>query len=176
MDDFNVICAICRKTLVSDLPVVTVQRGLTKIIESSLERGDGLNIKLEGKTSICVHVICRQNYTRPTTIKASTASGKPSTSADSTLLPTLRSTECKFYFKTCCFLCGKDAIRQTKLSSERRRSVHNVSTLETKQSILTQCGVRKDDWAESVKARILNVNDLIAPEAIYHGDCYKAFF
>lgn len=41
---------------------------------------------------------------------------------------------------------------------------------------MAKCKDREDDLGREVKSRILNVSDLVAPEARYHKYCYRAFF
>jgi len=59
---------LCNNPLEGD--VVIVSKGLTTILQSSIQRKDGIYERLEGKTSIGIHQICRHNYTRPTSIAA----------------------------------------------------------------------------------------------------------
>lgn len=106
MDDFDEICVFCKLPTDSGLATVTVTRGLPKILSSSLERKDDLHKKINGKVSICVHVQCRQNYTRTTSIKASSSKVYIS-SADSVTSFKLRATGCMFNFKNNCFFAEK---------------------------------------------------------------------
>ena len=55
---------------------VCVTRGLNKIIETSVSKGDNVKKLLENKSSVVVHVKCRKDYTRrlePVTSKPQTA-------------------------------------------------------------------------------------------------------
>jgi len=59
---------------------------------------------------------------------------------------------------------------------ENRRAVHEVQSLEIKNSTLDIASKRGDDWGKKIVNRITNVLDLVAVEAKYHGDCHKKFF
>ena len=63
------ICFLCDEVLVPD-ESVTVTRGIDTIRKSSEQRGDGIAKRLHGLSSIDVHIICRKNYTRQSSIKA----------------------------------------------------------------------------------------------------------
>jgi len=73
-------------------------------------------------------------------------------------------------------LCGKRAVFDAKLPYKYRTKIHEVSTVETKQLVLNACDVRSHDWSCKVKSRLLDVIDLVAAEARYHGQCYKNFY
>lgn len=72
-------------------------------------------------------------------------------------------------------LCGENVDYDPKYPLKYRRQIHHVMTLEFKQTILRACDNRDDEWSGKVKARLLDVIDLVAAEARYHGDCYKEF-
>ena len=67
--DMQNLCLICEEEL-SQGETVTVTRGLETIINSSMRRKDEIAEKLEGLSSICVHVMCRKSYTRESNIAA----------------------------------------------------------------------------------------------------------
>ncbi|GBN49903.1 hypothetical protein AVEN_190066-1 [Araneus ventricosus] len=113
-------------------------------------------------------------YTRPSSIRASIKQKETSESA-STTSSVLRSSEKKFDFKNDCFICGKPAVVDSKYSLHRRKLVHFVSTLEIRDNIIAKCNERCDELGERVKCRLLNVSDLVAPEARYYKDCYREF-
>ncbi|XP_063235988.1 uncharacterized protein LOC134538524 [Bacillus rossius redtenbacheri] len=173
MDTINSLCIFCGKELEGGTVIVT--KGIQTIIDASLSRKDNLHEKLEGKTNVRVHSVCRQNYTRPTSIKAAIAL----TQSSDVQLPTsscyLRSSEEKFDFKSNCFICGKTAIVDLKVPLERRVGIHQITTLEIKENFLRKCDERNDEWSERVRARLLSVNDLVSPEARYHRNCHTNF-
>ena len=62
----------------------------------------------------------------------------------------------------------------TRLSSRNKKRLDEtfrVTTIETKDTILRICSERKDEWSETVRARLLNVHDLPAADAVYHQTC-----
>ena len=50
-----------------------------------------------------------------------------------------------------------------------------VTTIETKDTILKICSERGDEWSDTIRARLLNVHDLPATEAVYHHTCSVNF-
>lgn len=50
-------CFICNQSL-GDSPTVEIKRGLDKLIDASVERGDGKHKQLRQLTSCTVHVQC----------------------------------------------------------------------------------------------------------------------
>lgn len=173
MDSFIPTCIFCKTPLEGNLPTVTVQKGIKKIIECSLDRKDSLHLELEGKNVITVYVKCRQNYTRPTRINTSEerfALEEPNNGI------TLINSVSQFDFETGCFFCGEKCSLDVKYPSHRRKSVHNVSSMAMRDNILRQCELRNDNWGNDVRSRICNVLDLVAIRARYHNACYKDFF
>lgn len=113
---------------------------------------------MRGKTKITVRKSCRQKYTRPSSIRAAikqkeTCETAPSTSS------VLRSSEGKF---------------DSKCPQHSRKPVHLISTLEIRENVIAKCNERCDDWGEG-KCRLLNVSNLVEPEARYHKYCYRDF-
>lgn len=172
MSSLDTDCIFCGNNLEGD--TVLVEKGLESIIQASLTVKDGLHEKLKGKTKIIVHRSCRQKYTRPSSIKAAIRQ-KESCEIGQSTSTVLRSSEGKFDYKTDCFICGKPASVDIKAPHDRRKPVHLVSTLEIREKFLAKCEERDDDWGETVKCRLLNVIDLVAPEARYHKYCYRDF-
>jgi hypothetical protein len=136
MENSDIICALCTKSLEGDTVVVT--KGLRTIIEVSVTRQDGLHEKLQGKTSVRVHKKCRQNYTRPSSVKAATTTflEGPDVSLSSSSSPYLRKFEEKFDYKTMCFICGKTTTIDSKTALDRRKEIRVVATLEIKDNVL----------------------------------------
>ena len=73
-----------------------------------------------------------------------------------------------FDWKSCCFLCSKDAERKYS-------TVVQVRTIPLYESLLDICESRGDDWGGEVKGRLSTCNDLVAEEAIYHISCMRNF-
>lgn len=173
MENLVDMCPLCGKSL-DQGDFVQVSKGLDTILQSSFKRNDGVHKKIEGKQSIKVHKKCRKDYTRPSSIAAAVLSSKVS----DTFLPstsTRQSVGEEFDFKTNCFICGNSALVTSKTPADRRKDIRVVATLEIKKSFLEKCDERGDGWGEKVKARLLNVSDLVAPEARYHKACHKTF-
>ncbi|KAG1687726.1 hypothetical protein GQR58_008300 [Nymphon striatum] len=85
----------------------------------------------------------------------------------------LRSSIELFNWKGNCFLCAKRAVQDTK--NPKRKSIHQVSTLELSKRLIEQCHVRSDGWGEAVFTRLSCSNDLVADEGIYHKECLQRF-
>ncbi|CAG4965080.1 unnamed protein product [Parnassius apollo] len=62
-------CFICSQPL-TESGVVTVDRGMKALIDASIERGDEFSEYLKDQTSVKIHVQCRKNYTRKSSIDA----------------------------------------------------------------------------------------------------------
>lgn len=63
------------------------------------------------------------------------------------------------------------------MDSKRKRlsEAFSVTTIETKDTILRICSERNDEWSETIRARLMNVHDLRAADAIYHQTCNVNF-
>ena len=103
------ICFLCDEVLVPD-ESVTVTRGIDTIRKSSEQRGDGIAKRLHSLSSINVHIICRKNYTRQSSILAVL---QPSPKKQKTL----RSSMIQFNFKQHCLFCGDDCDMTTETKS-----------------------------------------------------------
>ena len=84
----------------------------------------------------------------------------------------LRSTQREFNFGTDCFFCGEPAIVDKK---RKTSEVVTARTVEMRATILAVCHDRGDDWANAVQARVLQVHDLHAADAVYHRVCSVNF-
>lgn len=143
MDEQN-SCILCEKDL-SQGETVTVSRGLDAIICSSLRRQDGIAEKLQGLTSVCVHVACRKNYTRESTIK-SVLHPSPKKAVKS-----LRSSQIPFNFKTHCLFCAEECdVCADKKKPVEKRDTYEVRT-SCKSSIINAANTRNDEWGQTVK-------------------------
>lgn len=118
------VCFICSNSL-NESETVIVERGITTLINSSVERNDGNVEYLINKQS----VKCRKMYTRKISIAAIysikqylqyfTAKRHREMEAgrSTTLSPPrtrMRSGESFFCFKNCCLFCGEDANEEKK--------------------------------------------------------------
>ena len=85
----------------------------------------------------------------------------------------LRSIMEPFSWKTCCFLCSKEAERDSK--HPNRKQIFNVTLIPFRNQVLEHCWNRNDEWANIVETRISCSNDLVADEAVYHKECLTKF-
>ena len=75
----------------------------------------------------------------------------------------------EFHFATDCLFCGNTV----KFVGKRKScdEVFRVRTIEFKDTVLSTCQERSDEWAATVQSRILNVHDLHAADSLYHQVC-----
>jgi len=174
---YSDVCVICLRGFSGETgsQVSVHQKGLSTLIaccqslgnqqlEEYLLSGPGpVNLSLQ---KIHVHAACRLGF-----IKKRSA-GEGQTSGD-VRKKKLRSTECNFNWKTCCFICEKPLVMDERhpLSAE----YHSASTLELRSSILYVCCKIMDQWALEVESRLYMCNDLVAAEAVYHQTCCRNF-
>ena len=89
-------------------------------------------------------------------------------------------------WKSNCFLCGRDAIVDTRhLDHNDVQIVATIfsTTVDTstkkrttfREKILNICNRRLDFWASQVESRLQNCIDLVAEKAVYHKSCYCKF-
>ena len=120
-----------------------------------------------------IHSDCRNRYTRSLD-RARTV--RPSLTAEqeaSTSSRVLRLTfDSPFNFKTNCLFCGQFAEVGTTIKTG---TVVAVRTLKFKETLLECCNLRNDDWANAVRARLLNAHDMHAADAVYHQTCSVNF-
>lgn len=131
---------------------------------------------LKSITSLKVHSECRKNYTRPTSVKASSTVKEQLQQGTSRLVRS--GTNQGFDIKIHCLSCGNDPSfkASTKISTKYRKVVHEVRTLQIKESIKKQALLRNDEWGQLVLLRIATVGDLVAAEAKYCHDCHVRSF
>lgn len=175
-------CFICAK-LLTESEVVTVERGMKTLINASIERADEFSEYLKNQKSVTIHENCRKNYTRKSSIAAANKRQREeqedSTSTVSPPRTRLRSSESAFCFKKQCLFCRQELNEEyeKRKSSDFRRRISQVSTLQFKDSILevARTRTRDDTTAEAVLALLEFEYDLVAAEAKYHHDCYASF-
>ncbi|CAH0556725.1 unnamed protein product [Brassicogethes aeneus] len=173
-------CFICAK-LLTESEVVTVERGMKTLINASIERADEFSEYLKNQKSVRIHENCRKNYTRKSSIAAANKRQRKeqeaSTSTASPPRTRSRLTDSAFCFKKLCLFCGQELNEEyeKRKSSDFRRRISQVSTLQFKDSILEVARTRDDAIAKAVLARIEFEYDLVVAEAKYHHDCYVFF-
>ena len=153
--------------------MVTTEKGRNTLMTSSLERQDGLYDEIKNTTPLRIHADCRKQYTR----KSSIASAKrKSTCLEENDAPLLRSGVSRtFDIKTDCLFCSESIMQDNKLSSNRKKAVSNVETLEFQASILKRAQERQDKWGNETAERVQHAHDLVAAEAKYHRQCAQTF-
>ena len=160
------VCVICKKPMGSLSKVTLAEKGSATINRVSKERNETLQC-MPGDQ---VHQECRRKYCAPNQIAKDLKQNvlQPTSSSQRVL----RSAEPEFNFSTNCFYCGKPAIlgRKRKVSD-----VISVRTVETRDTILGVCQKMGDDWGNVVQARITQVHDLPAADAVYHAVCSTNF-
>lgn len=177
----DVICILCDKKLDGEETVV-VKTGRDNIVSASLIRQDGLQEVLQIVDPLVLHVKCRKDYTRATSLKKRmreiTNVGSECEEPSGSSGVTLRSGAPKFNFKTHCLFCADiaDDCKEKKKPQERRRGgLHYVRTKEIINTIKEVAVEKKDELCDLVLSRVGDEIDLIAAEARYHGDCFVAF-
>ena len=168
--DETVNCVIYDKSLSGEGDVVTLkEKGSEGINRASTERFDSITT-VPGQQ---VHQNCRREYCRPSSIKRAKRSVSEETT-NSRRSFTRKAEQC-FSFKTDCFFCGTKV--EFGLNSKRKRlgEAFSVTTIETKDTTLKICSERNDAWSEAIRARLMNVHDLPAADAIYHQTCNVNF-
>ena len=170
--DESVNCVICNKSLNGEGDVVTLkEKGSEGINRASAERFDSITT-VPGQQ---VHQNCRREYCRPSSIKRAKKSVLEETTSSRTRRSFTRKAEQCFSFKTDCFFCGTKVEFGSDSKRKRLGEAFSVTTIETKDTILRICSERNDEWSETIRARLMNVHDLPAADAIYHQTCNVNF-
>lgn len=146
----DVSCVICNALLSVSENVTVSSKGIKTLMESSLQRKDGLHFKFETLSTVSIHKEFRKVYTRSSSIKAYIAKLKNGVHIQSSSAPIKRSSGSqKFSFKEDCLICGMDAVVNLKTPKRYRKPVSLVHNLTTKQTIYKCIENRKDDLALS---------------------------
>ena len=163
-------CVICNKRLNGEGDVVTLkEKGSEGINRASAERFDSITT-VPGQQ---VHQTCRREYCRPSSIKRAKKSVSEETTSSRRSFT--RKAEQGFSFKTDCFFCGTKVESGSNSKRKRLGEAFSVTTIETKDTILKICSERNDEWSEAIRARLMNVHDLPAADAVYHQTCNVNF-
>lgn len=169
----NEQCVICGQSVDGTGSLVSTlgEKGSASLNKASVTRGDSIKSVPGDK----VHKECRRSYTRRPELPNDL---RPKDREPSTIRErrTRSSSAGEFCYKTDCLFCGTPAAVRDKIKWPGLP--HNVAypfrTVD-KESLLTTCSQRKDDWSETVQARILHVHDLHAADAVYHLMCSVNF-
>lgn len=165
-------CFICKKS-VSTGETVIVDGGLQTLKDASYERDDGLIEFLNSVNVVTIHVQCRKEYTRKTSILAFKRH-REENAAGSQPSPRKRRMG-DFNFQRLCFICCEIAEVDIKQPVKYRRKIKQVSTNYFKEYIIKKAELRNDRLGKIVKDRINSETDLIAADAKYHGTCLAKF-
>ncbi|KMQ82542.1 hypothetical protein RF55_22593 [Lasius niger] len=167
------VCLICCQSLSSGNTVV-VERGIDTLRDASVERNDGKIGHLRRVNSIKIHVQCRKEYTRKSSIAATKRKQDEGASTSGSSPPRTRrhTNEYLFDFQNLCIFCGEE--KEKKKDIKSRRIIHRVSTATFKDSIIAVAEQLGNDMAKAVTKRII-YEDLVAAEARYHHDCHVSF-
>ena len=84
----------------------------------------------------------------------------------------LRSREPGFRFKEACLFCGTAVSFSSRKATGETYSATAKSIMHT---LLEHCSIRRDDWADGVRAILLAVHHLPAADAVYHHQCSTHF-
>ena len=158
------------KRLNGEGDVVTLkEKGSEGINRASVEWFDSITT-VPGQQ---VHQTCRREYCRPSSIKRAKKSVSEETTSSRRSFT--RKAEQGFSFKTDCFFCGTKVEFGSNSKRKRLGEAFSVTTIETKDTILKICSERNDEWSEAIRARLMNVHDLPAADAVYHQTCNVNF-
>ena len=165
MDEMN--CASYQNSL--DDNILTLrEKGNEGINRASAERNDTIHTTPGQK----VHQTCRRSYCHPSNIAKAKRQENTTSQTSRSLRSLDRKTGQSISFKTDCFYCGTNITEEEK---KRLGDVFRLTTLERKDTVLQTCSERGDAWAEEVQARISQVYDLPAADAMYHQACSMNF-
>lgn len=151
------MCFICSNPL-SDGQTVVVKCGIKTLRDVSKERNDGKIEYLRDAIFIEVHIDCRRNYVRKSSIAAFVSKKErkdDGLSTSSSLSPPrtrLRLSEQPFFdFKKLCFFCGNEANeeKEKKKDEKKRSRISLVSAYAFKDSIIATADKLGGDLADS---------------------------
>lgn len=80
-----------------------------------------------------------------------------------------------FHSKIDCFYCATEVGFEAYDKRKKPKDVFKVTTVETKDMVLDVCSNRGDNWAQAVWARLLQVHDFPAADAVYQQSCSSNF-
>lgn len=168
------LCVICKEDFEEEAPVTVTRKGIATLITHCVKQNQSdLNTYLIQRASttpvakVLVHKECRRKFTHP--------SRKLEKDDDQAAVPDakkLRSSFQPFNWKEDCVLCCQPAVDRRHPD---RKQVRTVTTLPIRNTILETCDSRGDTWAAEVRTRLHGCIDLVAAEAVYHGDCLSRF-
>ena len=168
------LCVIC---ITEDNRRLTkVKNGMSTLLKFSKLWKDNnvesyLTQQISANGQVLIHEACRRDYVNQRRFD----SFKKDNKVDK--VNTRRSID-QFDWKRKCFYCGKDAVVQKKHPD--RTAIHLASTLPFREKVMNQCSLKllkgENEWALTVKNRLLNCSDFVQAEARYHHNCHGKFY
>ena len=165
------MCLLCGDELSSSDSVSVGGKGRSSLVAASTKRNDSLQEKLQSVSPLIVHVKCRKDYTRESTIRA--VKRKECAIPEEISQKRLQSRTSSFDIQQDCLFCGEIIILDVK--HKDRQAVSNVETLQFQDTVLGHAKARKDSWGDDIINRISHAHDLVAAKAKYHRNCAQSF-
>ena len=160
-------CLICGDPIDADnIGVKLGSKGITSLLKACKARKNEslyslVNTRVAADAKILLHVICRKTFTDLRSV------------ADDQPPPTkkTRSSIEPFIWDRDCFFCGKIC------DKKHDNDIKTVETISLKSHVLNVCNeYPEDDELAGIKHRVMNCSDLVAKDAIYHGQCMTKFY
>jgi hypothetical protein len=144
-------CVLCGESLGDGSETITItQKGADGVNSASVHRGTPTVLVSAGQV---IHVNCRKKHIDQKCIKLA----KRKRDSDVPARPQLRSQVPEFAFKSHCFLCG------TKITSDDKHDIDDIfyaRSFDFQRSILFACDERNDEWADTVRRRVVTRHHL----------------
>ena len=169
-------CVICQESEPAEELSQIRSKGLKTLKEYCHIRKNTVLLKyLEEQEAITipnkvlVHKGCRRDFTNPLRRSIELDQSSRNESSAIAKMAVLRRSDCQsFDWKSCCIFCG-DVLVIDKKHPDRNKPIHKVGVLLSKDTILKKCEERGDKWASDVSRRLAVCIDLVASDAVYHG-------
>ena len=129
---------------------------------------DQLKANLNNREITFIHNSCR------TDLRNASRRIKPTKIREKSI--SVRSEHSSFDFKRQCFYCERVCIYDEKHPDRNRFEEVRTKGTGVHKTTLELCRSRDDKIAESIYARLVNINDLLAVEARYHVRCTVYLF
>lgn len=147
----------------SDTVCTVKSDAIETIRKASRIRQDNAEVLFKGKTTVQLHVGCRNFYTKHPK--------PPTQDPEDVCRSRSQSGEAVFNFKEQCFLCAKTV----DVYHPDRKPWCQVTFIKFIFTIRKYASARNDDWGKKVELRLSGVSDLVAVEGRYHVQCYDYF-
>ena len=163
-------CLFCEKSLDGEplqASCVLTAKGCAGIQKASNERGTAVHV-VPGQKA---HTECHKEFSSKPAIE-SYLNRKRSTESSKPLPKRLRSGDSVFSYKDNCLFCGQSDKHGGKCKGFE---LIPMKLLDFQNKVSEVCESRADEWAETVKHRIIFAQDLHAADAVYHNICSVNF-